>query len=317
MKKLKAGVVGVGHLGYYHASNLSAMPLVELTGVVDIREDRAREVASEFGATALGDYRELAPLVDAVSIAVPTSKHFEVTEFFLKQGKHVLLEKPIATNLADADELIRLGEEAGVTLQIGHSERFNSAVESLRERISRPMFIESHRLAPFNVRGCDVDVVLDLMIHDLDIILSLIEAPVARVVDAVGVPLVSEFEDIANARLEFGNGCIANITASRISAEPMRKIRIFQPYTYFSLDYATQEIKCYRLQEGPMDWENPKPITLEEIPVEKDQPLKRQLNAFVESIVGGNPPAVTARDGRDALEVATRIIEVMRNKKYE
>jgi predicted dehydrogenase len=173
MKKLKVGVVGVGHLGYYHASNLAAMPLVELAGMADVNEGRASEVASEFGTTPLCDYRELAPLIDAVSVAVPTSRHFEVASFFLGKKKHVLLEKPIATTLDDANELIRLSEENGVTLQIGHSERFNAAIETLRERINRPMFIESHRLAPFNMRGCDVDVVLDLMIHDLDIILSL------------------------------------------------------------------------------------------------------------------------------------------------
>jgi len=317
MEKIRAGVVGVGHLGYYHAQNLSTMPSVELVGLVDIDRERASEVAAEFGAKAFSDHESLAPLVDAVSIAVPTSSHFEVARHFLRQKKHVLLEKPIATTLEQADELISLSEKNGVTLQIGHSERFNAAVEILRERIHRPVFIESHRLAPFNPRGCDVDVVLDLMIHDLDIVLSLLQSRVEKIVDAVGVPLVTEFEDIANARLQFANGCVANITASRISAEPMRKIRIFQPHTYFSLDYAAQEIKCYRLQDGPMDPEKPKPIVYDEIPVEKDEPLKRQIDAFVDSILSGRPPAVTARDGREALEVATRIIEVMRSKKYE
>jgi predicted dehydrogenase len=317
MSRFKAGVVGVGHLGYYHARNLSSMPSVDLVGVVDIDERRALEVAKEIGAKAFTEYTELAPLVDAVSVAVPTSRHFEVTEFFLKQGKHVLLEKPIATSLEEADGLIRLSEERGLTLQIGHSERFNAAVKILRERIEKPMFIESHRLAPFTPRGCDVDVVLDLMIHDIDIILSLLESPVERVIDAVGVPLVSEYEDIANARLLFKNGCVANITASRISAQPMRKIRIFQPYTYFSLDYAAQEIKCFRLDEGPMDWDNPKPIIIDDIHVEKDEPLKSQIEAFADSVLGGRPPAVTARDGREALEVAARITEVIRSKKYE
>ncbi len=316
MKKLKAGVVGVGHLGYHHARNLSAIPSVELAGVVDVNEERVREVAGEFGAKPLDDYKALAPLVDVVSVAVPTSKHFEVAKFFLERGKHVLLEKPIATTLDEADELIRLSEKKNVMLQIGHSERFNSAVETLRGRIDRPMFIESHRLAPFSVRGCDVDVVLDLMIHDLDIILFLMDAPVERIIDAVGVPLVTGFEDIANARLEFANGCVANVTASRISAEPMRKIRIFQPYTYFSLDYAAQEIQCYRLQEGPMDPANPKPIMFDEISVDKDEPLRLQIGAFVESIIDGRPPVVTAQEGRDALKLATRIIEVIRGKKY-
>jgi predicted dehydrogenase len=317
MKKLKVGVVGIGHLGYYHSCKFAAEAEVELVGLVDIDERRAAEVADELGTTALADYKELAPLVDAVSVAVPTSRHFEIAEFFLKQGKHVLLEKPIATSVPEADELIRLSEKHGVTLQIGHSERFNSAVKTLREKIDRPIFIESHRLAPFSPRGCDVDVVLDLMIHDLDIILSLLDSPVKRVIDAIGVPLVSEFEDIANARIEFENGCVANINASRISAEPMRKIRIFQPYTYFSLDYAAQEITCYRLAEGPMNREKPQPILFEDIPVEKDDSLKRQISAFIESIRSGNPPVVTAQDGRDALEVATRILDVIRRKKYE
>lgn len=317
MNKLKTAVVGVGHLGYYHARNFAALPDVELVGVADTNLERASEVAAELGAKALGDYRALASMADAVSVAVPTSMHFEVAGYFLKRKKHVLLEKPIATTVEEADELIRLSEEHGVTLQIGHSERFNAAVKVLRDRIEKPMFIESHRLAPFTPRGCDVDVVLDLMIHDIDIILSLLDSRVEKIIDAVGVPLISEHEDIANARLLFQNGCVANVTASRISVEPMRKIRIFQPYTYFSLDYAAQEIKCFRLKEGPMDWNNPKALIIEDIPVEKEEPLKQEIGAFIESVLGGCPPAVTARDGREALDVAARIVKVMRNKKYQ
>ncbi len=286
-------------------------------GVVDTDEQRARDVAAELGTKAFGDYRALASIVQAVSVAVPTSKHFEVTEYFLRKKTHVLLEKPIATTLEEADELIRLSEKNGVTLQIGHLERFNMAVETLRERIKKPMFIESHRLAPFTPRGCDVDVVLDLMIHDLDIILSLLGSPVQQIIDAVGVPLVSEYEDIANARLLFQNGCVANITASRISAEPMRKIRVFQPYTYFSLDYAAQEIKCFHLKKGPIDFNDPDALVIDEINIEKEEPLKREISAFTESVLSGRPPAVTARDGREALDAATRIVKVMRSKKYE
>ncbi|RJP74522.1 MAG: gfo/Idh/MocA family oxidoreductase [Candidatus Abyssobacteria bacterium SURF_17] len=317
MNRLKAGVVGVGHLGYHHARTYASHPNVKLVGVADIDRQRADEVAAEFGAKAFEDYRELAQLVDAMSVAVPTSKHFEVTSHLLKEKKHVLLEKPIATTLDEADELIRLSESSGVMLQIGHLERFNAAVRSLRDRLNKPMFIESHRLAPFTPRGCDVDVVLDLMIHDLDIILNILNSPVERVVDAVGVPLVSEHEDIANARLLFRNGCVANVTASRISAEPMRKIRIFQPYTYFSLDYAAQQITCYHLKKGPIDWTNPETLIIDSIPVEKDEPLKREIAAFAESVMSGRCPVVTGREARDALEVATRIIEVIRSKKYE
>jgi len=316
MNKLKAGVVGVGHLGYHHARNLLALPTIELAGIADVNEERAREVASEFATQAFADYRELAPLVDVVSVAVPTSRHFEVAEFFLKRKKHVLLEKPIATTVAEADKLISLSEENRVTLQIGHSERFNAAITTLRERIKKPIFIESHRLAPFTPRGCDVDVVLDLMIHDLDIILSLLDSGVEKIIDAVGVPLISEFEDIANARLLFQNGCVANVTASRISAEPMRKIRIFQPYTYFSIDYATQEIKSYQLKDGPIDWNNPQALVIEEIRVKKEEPLKREIEAFIDTVCGKRPPAVTAQDGRKALAVAVRIADFMRNRKY-
>jgi predicted dehydrogenase len=317
MNKLKTGVVGVGHLGYHHARNLASLPEAELVGIADTNQQRAREVAAELGIRAFSDYRELVPLVDAVSIAVPTSKHFEVTEYFLARKKHVLLEKPIATTMEEAEELIRLGEENGVTLQVGHLERFNAAVQTMRERISKPMFIESHRLAQFTPRGCDVDVVLDLMIHDLDVILSILNSPVERVIDAVGVPLVSEYEDIANARLLFQNGCVANVTASRISAEPMRKIRVFQPYTYFSLDYAAQEIKCFHLKKGPVDSNNPQMLVIDEISVDKEEPLKREIRAFADSVLGGRPPAVSGRDAREALDVATRILKVIRSKKYE
>ena len=317
MSTLKAGVIGVGHLGYFHARNFAALPAVELVGVTDIDEKRAREVADEVGTNAVDGYEALADVVDIVSVAVPTSKHFEVTEYLLKRNKHVLLEKPIATTMEEADELIRLSEQHGVTLQIGHSERFNTAVDTLRERLKKPIFIESHRLAPFTPRGCDVDVVLDLMIHDIDIILSLLRSPVERIIDAVGVPLVSEYEDIANARILFQNGCVANITASRISAEPMRKIRVFQPYTYFSLDYAAQEIKCYHLKKGPVDWNDPQTLIVDEIHVEKEEPLKREIVAFIDSVLGNRPPVVTARDGREALDVATRISAFMREKTYE
>jgi len=317
MKKLKTGVVGVGHLGYHHARNYMKLPAVELVGVADTDKQRARDVAAEFDVRGFQDFKELVPLVDALSISVPTKKHFEITEHCLTNKKHVLLEKPIATTLEEADRLILLSEQHGVTFQIGHSERFNAAVQTLRDRIDKPMFIESHRLAPFTVRGCDVNVVLDLMIHDLDIILSLLGSPVERIIDAVGVPLVSKYEDIANARLLFKNGCVANVTASRMSAEPMRKIRVFQPYTYFSLDYAAQEIQCYRLKEGPIDWENPQALIYDEINIEREEPLEREITSFTESVLTGSSPIVSGVDGREALDVATRIIEAIRSRKYE
>jgi predicted dehydrogenase len=317
MDKIRAGVAGVGHLGFHHARNLALLPNVELAGVADINEERARQVAADLKTRAFLDYRELAEQVDAVSVAVPTSKHFEVTEYFLRKKKHVLLEKPIATTVTEADTLIELSRQNNVTLQVGHLERFNAAVQTLRERIRKPMFIESHRLAPFTPRGCDVNVVLDLMIHDLDIILNLLNSPVERIIDAVGVPLVSNEEDIANARLLFRNGCVANVTASRISAEPMRKIRIFQPYTYFSLDYAAQSIKCYQLRKGPIDWENPQAIIVESVPVDKEEPLRREIEAFVDSVRTGRAPAVSGRDAREALQVASDIVQVIRARRYE
>jgi predicted dehydrogenase len=317
MTMLKAGVVGVGHLGYHHARYYAAMPAVELVAIADTDGRRAHDVASEFAVQSFADYRALTAITDIVSVAVPTSRHYEVTEHFLKNGKHVLLEKPIATTLQEADELIRLSEAHETVLQIGHSERFNAAVQTLRERIADPIFIESHRLARFTPRGCDVDVVLDLMIHDLDIILSLLDSGVKKIIDAVGVPLITEYEDIANARVVFENGCVANITASRISAEPMRKIRIFQPYTYFSLDYAAQAIKSYQLKEGPINWDNPQTLIVDEIDIQKEEPLKREIEAFVNAVAGKVPPAVTAQDGRKALELAVGIADFMRNRTYK
>jgi predicted dehydrogenase len=317
MKKLRTGVVGIGHLGYHHARNYASFPTSELTAVADVEESRAAQVASEFGGRAFEDYRRMLPFVDAVSVAVPTSAHYEVSRFFLAHKKHVLLEKPIAVTLAEADELIELSEQNGVKLQVGHSERFNAAVQSLRERLDKPMFIESHRLAPFTPRGCDVNVVLDLMIHDLDIILSLLKSPVQEIIDAVGVPLISESEDIANARLLFQNGCVANVTASRISAEPMRKIRIFQPFTYFSLDYAAQAVKCFRLNREAGIANFSQALIFDEIAVEKEEPLRKEIEAFLTSILNGGSPAVTGYEAREALEVATRIIEKIRSRTYQ
>ncbi|GAB4342448.1 MAG: Gfo/Idh/MocA family oxidoreductase [Candidatus Abyssubacteria bacterium] len=317
MNRVRAGVVGVGHLGYHHARNLALLPTVELAGVADINEERARQVAAEFKTRAFIDYRELAEYVEAVSVAAPTSMHFEMAEYFLRKKKHVLLEKPIATTVEEADALIELSQTNRVALQVGHLERFNAAVRTLRERIKKPMFIESHRLAPFTPRGCDVNVVLDLMIHDLDIILNLLSSPLERIIDAVGVPLVSREEDIANARLLFRNGCVANVTASRISAEPMRKIRIFQPYTYFSLDYAAQTITCYQLRKGPIEWENPQAIIVESVPVDKEEPLRREIEAFIDSVLNVRAPAVSGVEAREALRVATDIVQVIRSRRYE
>ncbi|MCI0529163.1 MAG: Gfo/Idh/MocA family oxidoreductase, partial [Nitrospira sp.] len=239
MNKIKVGVVGVGYLGQHHARIYSKMPGVELVGVVDIDAEKANAIAAQTGCQAYGDYHALLDQVQAVSIVVPTVLHHELASKFLRAGMDVLLEKPMTVTLQEADELIQEAEKKGSLLQIGHLERFNSVVRALNGRIQKPRFIESHRLGPFVERGTDVHVVLDLMIHDIDIILSLVNSPV-ELIRAVGVPVISSQIDIANARIEFASGCVANVTASRVSRDKMRKVRIFQPDVYISLDYLQQ-----------------------------------------------------------------------------
>lgn len=314
MTPVPVAVIGVGHLGYHHARVYAQMPEADLVAVVDIDAARAAKVAAEFGCAA---HESLAPVleqVEAVSVVVPTAVHAAVGEPCLRAGKHVLLEKPISATLEEADALIAAADATGKILQIGHLERFNGAVQKLREVLTQPLFIEAHRLAPFNPRGTDVDVVRDLMIHDLDIVLSLIDAPLVSL-EAVGIPILTSSEDVANARLRFANGCIANLTASRVAPESMRKIRFFQPYTYISLDYQTQEMKVYKVPDAPLDFRNLSgaPFHYEHLALEEGEPLRKELAAFLAHVRDGGPPEVPGAAGRKALALALDIVHHMRS----
>jgi predicted dehydrogenase len=304
--KLRVAVVGVGHLGQHHARLLSSMEGVELVGVVDIRRERAEEVAARVGTRACTAPADLAGDVDAVSIAVPTDAHVEVALPFIHRGVAVLVEKPLAASVADADRLIAAAEERGVLLAAGHTERFNPAVAAALPLVSEPRFIEVHRLGTFPERSLDIDVIFDLMIHDLDLLLASVGSPVASI-EAVGVHVLTPRTDIANVRLRFASGCIANLTASRISRERVRKARFFQHDSYVSIDYASQEVEVYRLVRG-----NGRPaIEGGKLDVVRDEPLRRELADFVEAVRNGRPPAVPARAGREALTLATRIATMM------
>ncbi|MCX8237368.1 MAG: Gfo/Idh/MocA family oxidoreductase [Akkermansiaceae bacterium] len=295
---LRAGVAGSGSMGRNHARCYSLLGEVELTAVYDADLERAKAVADEFGAEAVDSLEALAEACDLASVAVPTVAHLEVGGDLMKRGVHVLMEKPIAPSVEEAKELVTLAAEHDRILQIGHIERFNPVMRELEAKLNRPKFIESHRLSPFPNRSIDIGVVLDLMIHDLEIILHLVKSPVASI-DAVGVPVLTKSEDIANARLRFENGCVANVTASRISPERMRKIRVFQDDGYLSLDY--QE------QTGEMYWKEGGAIQQAKVEVEKDEPLKLELAAFAESVREGKTPAVTGQQGADALAIALEI----------
>lgn len=305
-ERVRVGVVGVGYLGQFHVEKYVHLPEVELVGVVDIDRARAGEVAGRFGTEAFYHWGDLLGEVDAVSISAPTQFHYEIAKGFLKEGVDVLLEKPMTTTLEEAEELIREGELSGAILQVGHLERFNSAILALDGVVENPMFIESHRLAPFTERGTDVDVVLDLMIHDIDIILNLVKSEI-KGVDAVGVPVITKEVDIANARIRFESGCVADVTASRVSRERMRKIRLFQPDTYISIDYAAQKVAVLKRVPG-VDGGMPG-IVEEELVVEKGDPLEGEIKAFLEAVITRKEPLVTGRDGKRALEVALKIRE--------
>lgn len=308
-QKLRMAVVGVGHLGQHHARIYSELPGIELVAVADVSDTRRREVGNRLQVPAVADYRTLLGKVDAVSVVVPTLAHHEVARAFLVAGSDVLVEKPMCRTLAEAEELVALAGAGRRILQVGHSERYNAGVQALVRQVQDPGFIEVHRIGPFPGRGTDVDVVLDLMIHDIDIVLTLVKAPV-RAVSAVGVPVVSERVDIANARLEFANGCVANLTASRVSGERLRKIRVFQRDTYFVLDYASQELCLFR--QANREGGAAERLTRIEVPVARVEPLRQELMDFVASIRTRRPPLVPGEAGRDAMAVATRIVELLK-----
>jgi predicted dehydrogenase len=303
---VRVAVIGVGHLGQHHARLLASMDGVELVGICDINRARADEIAARFGAPAFSDSRELLGRVHAVTVAVPTVAHLDVALPFLQAGVATLIEKPIAPSVADADRLVETAERGGAMLATGHTERFNPAVAAALPIISEPRFIEIHRLGTFPERSLDIDVIFDLMIHDLDLLLSVVRSEVTGI-EAVGVNVLTPKADIANARLRFASGCIANVTASRISRERVRKARFFQNDAYVSIDYASQELEVFRLVKN-----GPRPIIHGgRVEVAGDEPLRRELADFVEAVRTARPPGVTGRDGRVALQLATRVAETM------
>ena len=298
MKKLRVGVVGVGHIGSNHARIYSELPNAELVAIFDIDPARADEIGGKYNAKVAASLNEFAGMVDAASVATPTSAHFSIACDLLTLGKHLLIEKPIAEKTSDARDLAEVAAEKGLVLQVGHVERFNPVLGALEQRLTHPRFIEAHRLSPYPNRSTEIGVVLDLMIHDLEIILHLVDSTVENI-DAVGVPVLSRGEDIANARLRFASGCIANVTSSRISPERMRKIRVFQEDAYLSLDYQDQSGEIYRRVNGQ--------ITREPVAIEKEEPLRQQLASFVDCALTGGEPRVSGSHAAAALELAVEI----------
>jgi predicted dehydrogenase len=304
MKSLRAGVIGVGHLGQHHARLYSALQDATLIGVTDQDLGRARVIADRYRARSFKKLSDLLKEVDVVSVAVPTSSHYAVAKACLEAGKHVLVEKPIAVRSGEAQELVELAKTKGCRLQVGHSERFNPIMQLMRPHIQRPAFIECHRLGPYSERGTDVDVVLDLMIHDLDLVLSFNPGPVEEV-QASGVPVLSSTIDIANARIQFQSGCVANLTASRVSLNKMRRLRMFQRDSYVSIDFQTRQGMVGRRS---MDRSQKPRIAIEEFKGSDGEPLKLQLESFLESIRTGSCPAVSGEDGAAALAVAHQVL---------
>lgn len=307
MTPVRMGVVGVGHLGRHHVRLLGAMAGVTLVAAVDRDLDRARAAAAATGCEPIAEASHLFGRVDAIVVAVPTVDHLAVARPFLERGIHVLVEKPMTRSLGEADDLVALARASGATLAVGHTERFNPAIRAALATLRSPRFIEVHRLSGFPERSLDIDVVFDVMIHDLDIILAVDQTDVVSV-EAVGVPVLTPHVDIANARIRFASGCVANITASRISKDKVRKVRFFQPDQYVSIDYAAQEVEAWRLRRR--DGDRPA-IEGGPVSVVKAEPLALELEDFVAAIRESRPPTVTGEAGRAALQLATRVAEAM------
>lgn len=303
MNKLKVGVIGVGYLGALHARTYYGLGQAQLSAVCDINPVRLNEISQELGVCGVSDYKQLMGKVDAVSIAVPTNLHYRVAADFLSRNIPVLVEKPLTVNLTQADKLIALARRNKTILQVGHIERFNAAYVACNKIIKNPRFIECHRLSPFPRRSLDVGVVLDLMIHDIDIILGLVKSRIKEI-RASGANVLTPFEDIANARIEFANGCVCNLTSSRISEEAVRKIRIFFKNTYISLDYKNERAFVYKRRK--------KEISKAPLPIEKEASLKKELAHFLECITQNKKPLVCGESARAALAVALKIKDKIR-----
>ena len=307
---LRLGVVGAGHFGRYHAQKMAALAGARLVAVADVDADRAAAAADPLGTDAVADHHALIGRVDAASVAVPAAAHYAVVKDFLDAGIHVLVEKPFTETVATAQELTALAEAKGLVLQIGLIERFSDAFRAVAPRITRPLYIESIRVGPFSERGTDVSVVLDLMIHDIDIILALVDAPVADI-DAVGTPVFSGSEDIANARLKFANGCVANVTASRVSLKTERSLRIFQPDMYIKVDHGERSVRIARKKDSHAPLTGPDGVELEHLRFEQGDALMREVEAFAQTVRASGVPEVTGADGVRSLEVAHRIVASM------
>lgn len=305
MSNLRTAVIGVGYLGNFHAQKYAALPDVELVGVVDSNLPQAEKIAASLGTTAYSSHQELIGKVDAVSVVVPTQFHHAVARDFLAAGVHVLIEKPITVTIEEADELIELADRSGVVFQVGHLERFNPVLAALDEVLLEPLFVESVRIAPFKPRGTDVNVVLDLMIHDIDIIQHIVKSPVERI-DAIGAPVFTGEEDIANARILFKNGCVANVTASRISLKSERKMRIFQRNAYLTLDFQNRKLLVAQKGDGELFPGIPN-VRVDERQLDEADALRSEIESFIAAIREGSQPQVSGRDGRMALETALKI----------
>jgi predicted dehydrogenase len=301
-RKIRCGVVGTGYLGRHHARIYHDLETVDLVGIVELNDAQAESVCNDYGCKRYANAEDLAADCDAVSVVVPTDKHCEVAVPLLERGVHLLIEKPLCQSLAEAERILAAAHQSGAIVQVGHIEHYNPVMAHLEQAVSEPRFITADRLAPFNPRGTEVGVVLDLMIHDLGVILQLVKSQVVRV-EAVGVNVLSNSEDIANARIVFANGCVANLNTSRVSLKKLREIRVFQPNNYLSLDFMNQKGHLLRkTAEG---------LSKEDIPIEQDEPLKLELNSFVEVVRNYGKPKVGAELGRSALELAIRITEMI------
>jgi predicted dehydrogenase len=304
-QRVRCGVLGVGSLGQHHARIYADLDQVNLVGIYDANADRAREIADKYGTEVFSSVESLAEACEAISIVVPTDLHAEVAIPVMRKGAHVLVEKPICASLKEAEAVLEAAKETGRLVQVGHIEHFNPVMSYLEEHVKNPLYITADRLAPFNIRGTEVGVVLDLMIHDIGVIQQLVKSPVERI-DSVGVNVLSGKEDIANARIQFANGCVANINTSRVSTKKVREIRVFQEDGYLSLNFMEQT--------GHLVRKNGINLETEEIPIEKDEPLKLELAAFVECVREQRSPKVGGQEAASALEVAIRITEEIRSK---